>query len=264
LIAPYGIAWGAFLSERLATIILDNFWSTVDLLRAKSDILKLIDNQAASLDILIEHLQLVLEANQSVNLTSITDFNQAMYLHIYDSLLGLQALSDYNDGSFADIGSGGGYPGIPLAVLSGRPAVLIESIRKKANLLTTFVERLELTESISVLPYRAEEVASIYSKRFAIVTARAVSTLISLMELASPLLEINGALIAYKGREGYKEIETARFMEDTLGMTIDKVYEYQIPMNDEKRLIITVKKQQESRISLPRKIGKAQNSPLIV
>lgn len=213
---------------------------------------------------LMEHLELVQRINQETNITGITDLEKALYLHVYDSLLGLEALLRADQGRFADIGSGAGYPGIPLAIFSGRTCTLIESSKKKAAILEGIVSRLDLTDRITVKPIRAEEEAKENPNDYTAVCARAVGALASLMELACPLLEQNGLLIVYKGPDYSKELQTIDTLTKILGLELESIEETTIPIPtmEVKRTIITLRKTGEPSIELPRAIGKAQNKPI--
>jgi len=212
--------------------------------------------------LLLKHSELVEEANKTTNITRITGFEEAMYLHVYDSLLGLEALHEADQGCFADLGSGAGYPGIPLSVFSGRECILIDSSKKKIEILKGFISEMELENQVSTLSMRAEEAAVNHAGAFTAVCSRAVGSLAALMELAVPLLSLNGLLIAYKGPDYAKEVDTALTIQQMLGIEITEVREYLIPFNDSKRAIIISQKLGEPTIALPRANGRAQRRPL--
>lgn len=207
------------------------------------------------------HLSLVLEANQVTNLTRITSWEEGCLLHIEDSLVGVPEVNEAPDGLLADLGSGAGYPGIPLAVETGRKTTLVESIAKKATLLEQFVDRLELGNSISVYSGRAEELARERPQEFSVVTARALSSLPSLMELASPLLKQGGRLICYKSTHVDDELDIAKELQQKLAMLLIEDREAILSDGKTPRRILVFEKQGEPQVTLPRKIGKAQKSP---
>jgi 16S rRNA (guanine527-N7)-methyltransferase len=136
--------------------------------------------------LLKKHLELVIEANKRTNITRIDDWGQGWLLHVEDSLSGADEVSAAPDGPLADLGSGAGYPGIPLAITTTREITLVESVGKKASLLSGFARELGLDEKIRVYSGRAEQLAQEKAEYFSVVTARALSSLPSLMELASP------------------------------------------------------------------------------
>ncbi|MDR1421391.1 MAG: 16S rRNA (guanine(527)-N(7))-methyltransferase RsmG [Coriobacteriales bacterium] len=213
--------------------------------------------------LLKKHLQHILEANKKINLTRITLWDKALLLHVEDSLAGLGELAQAPKGRFADLGSGGGFPGIPLALAGEREAVLIESVQKKARILEESVSLLGVGEQIVVAAMRSEELAQKQGARFAAVTARAVTALPILMELAQPLLVFGGRLIAYKSITDGIEIEKARSIETLLGMRIIAIRELLLSDGKTQRAIISVEKTGESQIFLPRRPGIAQKHPLV-
>ena len=126
----------------------------------------------------------------------------AVRLHIVDSLMVLPEIGDAPDGMMIDLGSGAGFPGVPLALACGRSTLLLDSVGKKARAVRSFLVELGLDGKVDVYPRRAEEMELDPSNRAAVVVARAVSSLPSLVELASPLLRQGGWLVAMKGRRG--------------------------------------------------------------
>ncbi|MCL2136175.1 MAG: 16S rRNA (guanine(527)-N(7))-methyltransferase RsmG [Coriobacteriia bacterium] len=215
-----------------------------------------------SLCLLFKHIDLMLVENQKVNITNILDFDKAVYLHLYDSLLGVDALLSSSDGNFIDLGSGAGFPGIPLTLFSNRHSVLIDSSKKKAEALKRIVSGLGLANRMKIKAVRAEEESLKRPNEYTAVCVRAVGSLVSLMELASPLLQNNGLIIAYKGPNYHKEYEDALKMKEKLGYVVESISEYVIPKVLVPRTIIVFKKISTAYIKLPRKIGSAQNKPL--
>ncbi|MCL2137799.1 MAG: 16S rRNA (guanine(527)-N(7))-methyltransferase RsmG, partial [Coriobacteriia bacterium] len=212
-------------------------WEQNEIDLAKQLIFERFSDDEESFDLALRHLELVMQYSQEINLTSIKDFNQAIFFHIYDSLLGLPYMlkeNSYTDGSiearFVDIGSGAGYPGIPLAIYSGLNGMLVESIQKKAVYLCQFVDELGLSDKLQVEAVRAEKLAISRPGAFDFVCARAVASLASLMELTSPLLKPNGILIAYKGPASIEEAQNAKGIEKLLGMSIELLEESVLPV----------------------------------
>lgn len=207
-------------------------------------------------DLLAKHASLVLDANATMNLTRITDPADVIELHIQDSLLPM-ALVDMTQGSVADIGSGAGYPGIPLAIM-GCKLTLCESVKKKATFLSETVEALGL--HCSVVALRAEELGEIQPSAFSIVTARAVSSLPALVELSAPLLSPGGCLVAMKGRLQAAEWEQADRVSELCGMGRTAMLEYCLPRGDQRSLYV-YERTGTARIALPRRPGMAQRQP---
>lgn len=210
-------------------------------------------------ELLERHLKLVIEANKTTNITRISSWEDGMLLHVRDSLLGLPELLKAPDGWYADIGSGAGYPGIPLAIESGRKTLLVDSVGKKTAILDGFIKDLEL-DAVETYTGRIEDLAREYPARFSVVTARALARLSVLMELASPLLKPAGMLICYKANVSDEELDHARGVQNDVGMKLasDRVAN----LDEHTRRIICFEKQEKSRMKLPRKTGMAQKRPL--
>lgn len=232
-----------------------------DLLRSQADLLG-VEVDAVSCALLLEHLKLVYRANASFNLTSITDSAAAIRLHIVDSLVGVPEVIKSPAGRLADIGSGAGYPGIPIAIVCHRRTTLFESVGKKANFLTETVNELKMGSRIEVEGRRSEELSEPHRNRYSVVTARALSSLPSLLELASPLLAIGGELIAYKGQLDMGERRRGEKAAEILGFKFERERRVFLPTGGEERTIIVYSKTGEPGISLPRRPGLAQRRPL--
>jgi 16S rRNA (guanine527-N7)-methyltransferase len=212
--------------------------------------------------LLHKHLAFIIEQNESLNLTSIQGFEEGAVLHIEDSLTALPEIEEAPEGVLLDLGSGAGFPGIPLAVVTTRPCVLVESRKKKARVLQRFISENGLGGKVTVEALRIEELAQRLPDHFAVATARALSSLPSLMELAAPLLQEDGLLIAYKGRLTEEETTSARALEETLGMSLQTIRSLTLSDNSSPRTIVQLKKTAPAKIPLPRPSGKAQTHPL--
>lgn len=209
---------------------------------------------------LLEHARRMLAVNDYLNLTRITEAHDVAILHVADSVLALPALESAPEGPFVDLGSGAGYPGIPLAILSGRQVTLVESRGKKAAFLTEVVAALGL--GAEVLPERAEEVASKRLGAFAAVTARALAPLPSLVELAAPLLRHSGILIAMKGDPSAEEIRSGDAAGKLVGMKRIRTDRVELPGTDATRTLVTYRREGAPKVRLPRRPGMAQRKPL--
>ena len=217
-------------------------------------------NQALEQE-LDRYLAAVLEANKALNLTRITNPEQARILHIEDSLSALPELGAAPQGAYGDLGSGAGFPGVPLALASGRPVVLVESVKKKAQAVQDIVGELGLENVVSVFAGRCEDLALEKPESFAVLTARALASLPSLLELASPLLQRGGRLICLKGPEAGEELSWAGPLKDKLGMRLVQERAFELPYNEGSRIIYTFEKFADPQVSLPRRPGAAQNRP---
>lgn len=214
---------------------------------------------ATQVRMLVRHAELVLEANEHVNLTRIVEPQAVAVRHVVDSLVPYSLVGS-PDGSFVDIGSGAGYPGIPWLILTGAQGTLCESVGKKAKFLERCVAELALNGS--VYAGRAEELAAVRGAEADVVVARAVSTLGALVELASPLLREGGRLIALKGQPSADEIEHAKQTAEMCGMMQQAVYEFRLPIMNEPRTVFTYLRSGSPAVKLPRRVGLAQKHPL--
>lgn len=210
---------------------------------------------------LLQHLDLVLKKNEVLNLTRITEPNKAIDLHILDSLLIYPRFSE-TSGTFIDIGTGAGYPGIPLAIMSGRNGVLMDSVSKKITACEEFIDALGLHKRLECTNERAEAYALTHKKAFGAVVARAVAPLGILIEYASPLLSDHGALIVTKGRLSDEECSQGNKTADICGMEIVSRETIELPSDGGHREILEYRKTKVPKVDLPRPIGEAKKHPL--
>ena len=208
-----------------------------------------------------EHLQLVIEAIKRTNLTRIDDIDEARILHIEDSLSGLPELLDAPDGEYADLGSGAGYPGVPLAIATGRKTTLVDVRMKKMNVVKEILNELNLDNQIEVFPGRAELLARKSGSRYSVITARALSKIAVLLELSSPLLVMGGHLICYKSNIDDSEMNEADHVKDIVGMRLISDRSFLLD-NSYSRRILVYEKYRKSKVRLPRQEGMAQKEIL--
>lgn len=208
---------------------------------------------------LAHHLALVAEANASFNLTTIPA-DQSVAMHVLDSASALSFLDQAPPGAFVDIGSGAGFPGIPLGVLSGRHVTLVESVKKKAAFLERVIAELRLEATVRGV--RAEELAGEAPGAFAAVTARALSALPSLVELASPLLVEGGLLICLKGSPDEAELSRGSAAGVRCGMEFVGATPVGVPGVPAARTVVVYRRRGRSTLRLPRRNGMAQRQPL--
>jgi 16S rRNA (guanine527-N7)-methyltransferase len=224
---------------------------------ARADVSLSADQHA----LLGRYLDLLLEANQTMNLTRITDRPQAELLHVADSLTVLPFLPA-GEHRLADLGSGGGVPGIPLAI--ARPDVrvlLIESTKKKAAFLRRAVEQLGLANA-HVSEDRVEDVARTGRREvFDVVTARAVALLPWLIEWAVPLLKKGGVLLAMKGERAAEEIVLSERAYKRLNASAPVATPIELP-GTEKHVIVRVTKLGATHESYPRPATSAKGKHL--
>lgn len=212
-------------------------------------------------ELINKHLELVIEANKTTNITRISSPEEGMILHVEDSLAGLDEINAAPEGLYGDMGSGAGFPGIPLAIETGRPTILIDSVGKKAKLLQEFADELGL-EQVSSYGGRLEELAMERPGEFSVLTARALSKLGSLMELATPLLKKGGRLICYKSHIEDQEIAHAIALEKKLGLKLVSDRDFYLSDGETYRRIVVFEKVKKPSIKLPRHVGYAQKKPL--
>ena len=209
---------------------------------------------------LLQHLDLVLKANRKTNLTRITEPEEAVTLHIVDSLL----LAPYVSGAFADMGSGAGFPGIPLKIAF--PALnlcLADSLNKRILFLEEVIRELELT-GIRTVHGRAEDLGRDrqYRESFDLVVSRAVANLSSLSEYCLPLVKMQGQMIAYKSTEIDQEIQKAHRAVRILGGEKMTVRTLPLPETDLERSFVIVQKKNPTPARYPRKAGTPARNPL--
>jgi len=209
-----------------------------------------------------QYLDLILEANKTTNLTRITSRDEALVLHIEDSLVGLEEVSEAPEGLYGDLGSGGGFPGVPLALATGRETVLVDSVKKKMVIVQQAVNQLGLGRQITTCSDRIEDLALDRPGSFSVLTARALSRLVALLELSSPLLVKGGRLVCYKAQLSDDEMQEARAVEDLLGMRLVSQRETMLSDGETRRTIVVFEKVGKAKLKLPRRIGAAQKTPL--
>ena len=215
-----------------------------------------------SLATMLKHLDFVIETNQSINLTAITDPEEALRLHLIDSLTAMPEVIAAPPGPLVDLGTGGGFPGLELGLATGRVTVLVDSVRKKTEAIQRFLLQESLDSWISVSALRAEELARQRPGQFAVVTARALSSLPALVELAAPLLIKGGRLVAMKGRLDESELDRANRVADMVGMQLELRRPLLLPQGQEMREVVSFERTGKSRVRLPRREGLAQRRPL--
>jgi 16S rRNA (guanine527-N7)-methyltransferase len=196
---------------------------------------------SAKIDRLNQYLDEMLRWNKKVNLTSITDYSEAIEKHIVDSLYLLKYLNDGK--SIVDMGSGAGLPGIPISIcLSNVKVTSVDSVGKKIN-FQKHIKRLLKLDNFTALEARVEKLAQHLSdQKIEIVTARAFTSIGRLVEYASPLLNAGGILLAMKGGDGGQEVEENASLIEKFGFICTQVDSHKLPISLAERKIITFKK----------------------
>jgi 16S rRNA (guanine527-N7)-methyltransferase len=204
--------------------------------------------------------------NRRMNLTAITDYEEVQIRHFADSLAVLLALEEAGKSKcrLIDIGTGAGFPGLPLKL--ARPhwhVTLVESTRKKTTFLRHLVEALDL-DDVEVVPARAEEVGQDprYREQFDLATARAVADLAVLVEYALPLVRIGGRFIAQKGATPEAELEAAGTAIQLLGGRHVATMAYNLPGHDASLHLVVIEKIAPTPAKYPRRPGMPEKRPL--
>ncbi|MDD6729576.1 MAG: 16S rRNA (guanine(527)-N(7))-methyltransferase RsmG [Eggerthellaceae bacterium] len=212
-------------------------------------------------ELLLKHLSLVIEENKVTNLTRIDSVESGRLLHVEDSLAAVPECLDAPQGPVAELGTGGGFPGIPLAVATGRSVDLVDSVGKKTKALDRIIEKLGLSATVRTYNGRIEELALDRPEHYALVTARALTALPSLIELASPLLMPGGRLVALKSADIGDERSWARAIEEKVGMREVSLRTFTLSDGVTERSIIVYEKAGTPSVKLPRRPGMAQKRP---
>jgi 16S rRNA (guanine527-N7)-methyltransferase len=217
-----------------------------------------VELSAATLDKLGAYLDKLLVANLSFNLTTVTELNEAWMRHLFDSLTLVPALADLAPGSrVVDVGSGGGLPGIPLAIaLPELSFTLLEATGKKAHFLESTKTALGL-DNVRVVTDRAESFGQGAGREaFDAVTARAVSRMSVLLELSLPLLRVGGDLVAIKGEQADTELaEASRALQILSGQVLGA-------SRTRTGTVVRVRKLAATRAKYPRRPGEPKKNPL--
>ena len=209
----------------------------------------------------IKHLDLVLQANKTTNLTRILNVEDAAVLHILDSLVLLPYIEKAPEGALLDMGTGAGFPGIPLTIATHCRATYIDSVGKKVDAVNSFVRTLELKHAHAVHD-RLEEYARSHKKQFSVVTARALAPLPVLVEYAAPYLKDNGLFIVTKGNPSDEELASGMSAAKICGFTLFQSDAIDLPCGLGHREFIVLKKSHPASVSLPRANGMAKKNPL--
>ena len=206
--------------------------------------------------------------NKKINLTAITDYSSVQVKHFLDSLTITLALSEEEverpDFNIIDIGTGAGFPGVPLKILLPQlRLVLIEPTTKKIAFLHHIIRKLEL-ENVEVLNSRAEEAAHLplYREQFALVLSRAVALLPTLAELTLPFCRIGGRFIAQKKGEIDQEINGAKEAIAALGGKLDQIKKIELDEFNEGRYLVIIGKIHPTPNKYPRRPGLPKRRPI--
>ena len=210
--------------------------------------------------------ELLIEKNKVMNLTAITEFKDVVIKHFADSLSILNVLNIGQQMNVIDIGTGAGFPGIPLKILFPNiNIVLLDSLRKRVDFLNDCINELEMKNAEAVHA-RAEEMAhqSIHREKYDLCVSRAVASLPVLCELTLAFVRVNGHFVAYKGNRESTESEISQSENAlrVLGAEIEKVNSFSLSSDLYERTLVSIHKVRQISKKYPRKPGIPAKSPL--
>ena len=227
---------------------------------AKKLSIDLTDRQLEQFEIFYEML---IETNKSLNLTAITEMHEVVLKHFIDSI----AISNYMDLSgkkIIDVGTGAGFPGIPLAIIyPDAKFVLMDSLQKRLHFIDQVLEKCDI-KNVTTLHGRAEDIGqdSKYRERFDYCVSRAVASLPVLLELCTPMVKVGGMFVSYKSELIEEELVKAKNAMKVLRCSLETQYDYDIPDADFYRVLAVFKKNSRLEKKYPRQAGKPKRSPL--
>lgn len=208
-----------------------------------------------------QYMKLLLEWNEKINLTAITDESEIIRKHFIDSLTISKLIKE--DTNVVDVGTGAGFPGMPLAITKKVKVTLIDSLNKRINFLNIVKESIEL-DNVNTVHGRAEEVGQNekYREKFDYAVSRAVAPINVLLEYMLPLVKVGGYCLCMKGPKVIDEMQGIENVAEKLGGKYIKLEELEIPGEESKKNVIIIKKVERTNKKYPRKPGTPAKQPL--
>lgn len=208
------------------------------------------------------YMNLLLEWNEKINLTAITKPEEIILKHFIDSMTIAKEIEE--EARLIDVGTGAGFPGIPLKIIrEDMEVTLLDSLNKRILFLQEVINQLSLTK-VEAIHSRVEEFGKNkkYRESFDYATSRAVANLSTLSEYLIPLVKVNGCCISMKGPDIKEEIQQSKKAILLLGGKIEKIHNFQLPKSDIKRNVIVIRKVKKTPPKYPRKPGMAAKEPI--
>lgn len=239
----------------------------------ENELIKLLKDGASEFNINLEkediesffkYKETLLKWNKNINLTAITDDRDIIIKHFIDSISVVPYIGK-DLKKVIDVGTGAGFPGIPLKIIKKDLNVtLLDSLEKRTKFLNEVIEKLDL-KNIEVIHSRAEDkgVSGDFREKFDLALARAVANLPVLLEYCLPFVKTGGTFIAMKSSDIQEELDNSKKALEILGGEIKDVIKFNLPSTDIKRNIIIIKKFRHTPTKYPRKSGKPSKAPLI-
>ena len=212
-----------------------------------------------------KYYELLVEWNKVMNLTGITEFDEVMQKHFVDSVAAAKYAEMEKVNSLIDVGTGAGFPGIPLKIVYPHIQVtLLDSLNKRIKFLEEVVDNLRLT-GIETVHGRAEDAAkkAEYREQFDLSVSRAVANLASLTEYCLPFVKVGGKFVSYKSVSVDEEITQSKKAVYVLGGEIGKVEKFNLPESDMERSLVIIEKKRSTPKKYPRKAGMPTKEPLV-